>query len=142
MILKDFKWVEIVEDDSEIVKNSALYMIPFESGTFKIVVVDDVGNQRVLENTGSPGENATIEIGDVIKLQPNELPTVENVGTETHAILDFGIPQGEKGEKGDPGNISMLTFDVDENMHLIMQLETDTNLDFQLNDDGHLILID
>jgi hypothetical protein len=53
---------------------------------------------------GIPGENATIEIGNVESLEPSESATVENVGTATHAILDWGIPRGEKGDKGDKGD--------------------------------------
>lgn len=41
---------------------------------------------------GATGEAATIEIGEVSLLPLSETPTVENVGTNTHAILNFGIP--------------------------------------------------
>ena len=52
---------------------------------------------------GIPGENATIEIGNVESLDPSETATVENVGTATHAILVFGIPQGQQGIQGPAG---------------------------------------
>lgn len=52
---------------------------------------------------GVAGENATIEIGNVESLDPSDTATVENVGTETHAILDFGIPQGQQGIQGPAG---------------------------------------
>jgi hypothetical protein len=118
MILnKKFKWVEIVQNESEAIKSSSMYLIPFENDTFKIIVVDDDGSKRILEAQGEKGDK-----GD--KGDPGE--------------------QGEKGdtgEKGDIGEISAITFDVNENMHLIMQLETNTSLNFNLDSNGHLILV-
>lgn len=52
---------------------------------------------------GQPGENATIAVGNVTTLDPSDSATVENVGTTTNAILDFGIPRGEQGIQGVPG---------------------------------------
>lgn len=55
---------------------------------------------------GAPGEDgvaATIQIGTVSTLEPGEQATVENVGTENAAILNFGIPKGEQGEPGTGG---------------------------------------
>ena len=49
------------------------------------------------------GENATIDIGTVTTLEPGEDATVENVGTETHAVLNFGLPTGPRGETGETG---------------------------------------
>lgn len=44
------------------------------------------------------GESATITVGSTTTLQPGSDATVENVGTSTNAILNFGIPKGEDGE--------------------------------------------
>ena len=55
---------------------------------------------------GDDGENATITIGQTSTLAPGSQATVVNVGTDTNAVLDFGIPeglQGEQGVQGDPG---------------------------------------
>lgn len=55
---------------------------------------------------GAPGEDgaaATIQIGTVSALEPGEQATVENVGTENAAILNFGIPQGAQGDPGPQG---------------------------------------
>ena len=57
---------------------------------------------------GAPGANgadATIEIGDVTTVDSKEQAAVENVGTATAAILNFSIPKGDKGDKGDPFTI-------------------------------------
>lgn len=86
---------------------------------------------------GEPGQSATIQPGIVTSLNPEDSPTVTNVGTSSNAIFNFGIP---KGEKGDSGELSVLNFNVDDDMHLIMELQTNTNLDFTLNNNGHLIL--
>lgn len=50
-------------------------------------------------------------------------------------------PEGPQGPQGEVGEISLITFDVNDDMHLIMQLETNTNLNFILDDNGHLVLI-
>lgn len=52
---------------------------------------------------GEDGTAATIQIGTVSTLEPGEQATVENVGTENAAILNFGIPKGEQGEPGTGG---------------------------------------
>ena len=49
---------------------------------------------------GQDGENATISIGEVVTLDPTSKAYVNNIGTETHAVLNFGIPAGAKGESG------------------------------------------
>ena len=46
---------------------------------------------------GDPGEAATVEIGTVFSVAYNAVPTVQNVGTPNHAILEIGIPRGEPG---------------------------------------------
>ncbi len=52
---------------------------------------------------GIPGKAATIQIGSVETGAPGTMASVVNVGTETNAILDFVIPQGEPGQQGEQG---------------------------------------
>ena len=52
---------------------------------------------------GIPGKAATIQIGTVETGAPGTMASVVNVGTETNAILDFVIPQGEPGPQGEQG---------------------------------------
>lgn len=52
---------------------------------------------------GEPGENATITVGTTTTLAPGSQATVENVGSTSSAILNFGIPSGLKGETGETG---------------------------------------
>lgn len=50
---------------------------------------------------GEDGENATVEIGDTHSVSPDSSPKVVNIGSESHAILEFHIPRGEDGEDGE-----------------------------------------
>ena len=53
---------------------------------------------------GEPGTAATIAVGSVTGLDAGASPTVVNSGTANAAILDFGIPKGDKGDPGDDGH--------------------------------------
>lgn len=52
---------------------------------------------------GADGEAATIEVGAVTTLDAGEDATVENAGTTSAAVFNFGIPKGEKGDTGETG---------------------------------------
>ena len=54
---------------------------------------------------GADGAAATVTVGEVTTLEAGEEATVTNSGTENAAVLDFAIPKGEKGDKGDPFTI-------------------------------------
>lgn len=65
-------------------------------------------------NPGHDGQNATITIGTVAALPPGSTPTVQNVGTPTNAVLNFGLTTGDTGAKGDPATLPPgLTFSAD-----------------------------
>lgn len=53
--------------------------------------------------TGPAGTAASIAVGTVTSLLPNQNPSITNVGTATAAIFNFGIPKGLTGETGSPG---------------------------------------
>lgn len=53
---------------------------------------------------GEPGQAATVAVGKVTTLEPGASATVANSGTSGAAVLDFGIPQGAKGDKGEKGD--------------------------------------
>ena len=63
---------------------------------------------------GADGDAATIAVGQVETLQPNQSAYVTNVGTSSAAIFNIGIPQGQKGESGS-GSGDMLAADYDPN---------------------------
>lgn len=50
------------------------------------------------------GKSATIQIGSVETLPYGSEAYVRNVGTETDAIFNFGIPEGQQGEQGVAGD--------------------------------------
>ena len=52
---------------------------------------------------GPAGTAATITVGTVTALAPGSLATVSNSGSDSAAVLDFGIPRGEKGDTGEKG---------------------------------------
>lgn len=61
---------------------------------------------------GADGDAATIEIGQVTTLAPNQPAFVQNVGSSTAAIFDIGIPKGEKGDSGSgSGDMTASTYD-------------------------------
>lgn len=58
---------------------------------------------------GADGKAATIAVGSVTTGEAGSAASVVNSGTESAAVLDFVIPQGAKGDKGDSGNDYVLT---------------------------------
>ena len=70
------------------------------------IVVRRVHKAIKLKHAGLRGPRGffgRVEIGTTTTLAPNSQATVTNVGTDTEAILEFGIPEGKKGDKGDTG---------------------------------------
>ena len=61
---------------------------------------------------GEAGEAATVEVGDVTLAPYYADASVENVGTSTHAVLNFVVPRGTPGEagaQGAPGQAATIT---------------------------------
>lgn len=56
---------------------------------------------------GDPGDNATISIGAVNTVSPDQKARVINVGTDTNAVLEFYIPSGQPGN--DAANVTGVT---------------------------------
>jgi hypothetical protein len=54
MVIRNIKWTEIIDNESEINKKSAFYVIPLDAVTCKLVVVDDLGVTREI-SSGSGG---------------------------------------------------------------------------------------
>lgn len=57
-------------------------------------------NIFINENIVQGGEGATIAIGTVETLPPDDLSYVTNVGTPQHAIFNFGLVRGQNGRDG------------------------------------------
>lgn len=65
---------------------------------------------------GQDGENATIEIGTTTTGAAGTQASVVNVGTDTHAILNFTIPKGQDGTGGVVGgDMYKATYDTNDN---------------------------
>ena len=58
------------------------------------------GSNGLTGATGAAGDNATIAIGTISTLAENANATVANVGTDTAAVLNFGLPMGQTGAQG------------------------------------------
>lgn len=61
------------------------------------------GGGAIKGDKGDKGDAGTIAINSVKTLPAGSEATVENVGTDSAAKLNIGIPQGETGDKGDTG---------------------------------------
>ena len=61
------------------------------------------GPQGIQGETGATGQSANISIGTVTTLPVGSNATVVNSGSSMDAVLDFGIPQGAKGDTGATG---------------------------------------
>ena len=61
------------------------------------------GPQGIQGETGATGQSANISVGSVTTLPAGSNATVVNSGTLLDAVLDFGIPQGVKGDTGETG---------------------------------------
>ena len=53
--------------------------------------------------TGPPGDSATVTVGTTTTGAPGSPAAVTNTGTENDAVLNFTIPSGLQGPKGDTG---------------------------------------
>lgn len=63
----------------------------------------DKGDQGNPGPQGEKGTNATVYVGTTSTLNPGSQATVYNSGTDSNAVLNFGIPKGEKGDTGSQG---------------------------------------
>ena len=62
------------------------------------------GPQGIQGATGAAGTTATIKVGTVTTGAAGTSAKVVNSGTTSAAVLDFTIPQGAKGDKGEQGS--------------------------------------
>jgi hypothetical protein len=61
------------------------------------VTNDAVNGKTVVDCKGSKGDAATITVGTVTTLPAGSQATVNNSGTSSDAVFDFGIPKGADG---------------------------------------------
>lgn len=89
---------------------------------------------------GADGLAATITIGDVETLNSDEEAYVENVGTPTDAILNFGIPRGEDGSGG-TGGTRIYTCDPDVFVGGAVRLTKDNIVEYTMDSWTSLALL-
>jgi hypothetical protein len=105
--------VTVIPSVTKPVDGQIMYLLSFSSeGSFPVMgLVNRVyfshasGKMYRWNGTGyvgivRDGDAATVEVGTVETLPAGSDATVENVGSLTNAVINFGIP---KGDKGDPG---------------------------------------
>lgn len=95
---------------------------------------------------GPSGDNATIVIGTTTTLEPDQSAYVTNAGTNVHAILNFGIPQGVQGSSANclsiPTIVDELPSTADPNtLYFVPKTYTDTtatgnNITMTFTDNG------
>lgn len=98
---------------------------------------------------GEAGTAATVQVGSVQTGEPGTQAAIENIGSPQAAILNFVIPRGEKGAKGDPGSsgggsssggLGLFVFEIREDGHLWVNSDSEAQADsFCIDAEGHLI---
>lgn len=61
---------------------------------------------------GPQGPAGTIEIAQVVTIEPSDPARVENIGDSTNAKLILYIPKGDAGNRGEPGPAVEITEDI------------------------------
>ena len=87
----------------------------------------NTGPQGPAGTPGADGKAATVKVGTVTTLEAGSNATVTNVGTETNAILNFGIPQGTPGEGGGSSEGGTTNYLLLENKPKINNVELSGN---------------
>ena len=105
-----------------------------------VTVEDTIDGVMIIGSDGSEaelydGEAATIEVGTVTTVEPEEEASVVNSGTSNAAIFDFEIP---KGEKGDTGNLLWPELYIDADTGELVCTVADAGPSFNITEDGIL----
>lgn len=90
----------MANEDAIYIGELAMPMIKGEKGD-----KGDQGPQGEQGIQGIAGVNATIAVGSTVTGAAGTEASVENSGTASNAVLNFVVPRGDKGEKGDTGEI-------------------------------------
>jgi len=120
--LKLLKWVEIIAQENLAVKSDSMYIIPTDTTYCDVVFIDSNGGKRKIGGTSYE------QVLEKFALLDGSNFTEEDIEAFKEKL---NIQNGE---------LSVLNFNVNDDMHLIMNLETNTDLNFEIDNNGHLIL--
>lgn len=103
--LSQQQWYDLKNSNS--LDDSVIYTTPTDNNGGVIGEQGPIGPQGaqgIQGPKGDKGETAlSIKVGEVTTLSSSQPATVQNVGTDTDLIIDFGIPRGLKGDTGSGG---------------------------------------
>lgn len=114
----DFKNAE--EEDYTLVFERA------DGASYKVPGLTELMEDIRAHSKGVPGDAATIEVGTVS--YADEDVEVVNVGDENHAIFNFKIPKGDKGDAGNPGVYISETEPEDEDAKVWIKPTSDVDI--------------
>lgn len=89
---------DVVSKLSGVGKDGVTFFPSVSDGVLSWTNDGGLENPEPVDISGENGRAATIRINKVTTLPYGSPATVENIGTETDAVLNFGIPQGKDGE--------------------------------------------
>ena len=115
----DLSGAQGIKGDRGVGIQSITFAQATEEGNAYTITLTDGSQYTIVApkgNKGDPGEAATVQVGTVTTLTPDEPATVTNSGTPNAAIFDFGIPVGQPGTDGKNG--ATFTPAVDTNGNL------------------------
>ena len=99
----DLSGAQGIKGDRGVGIQSITFAQATEEGNAYTITLTDGSQYTIVApkgNKGDPGEAATVQVGTVTTLTPDEPATVTNSGTPNAAIFDFGIPVGQPGKDG------------------------------------------
>lgn len=80
-----------------------------EYGTQTIKMIVKANERGATGAQGPQGEAATISVGTTSTLPAGSAATVQNSGTSSAAVFNFGIPEGPKGDAGEAATVDVGT---------------------------------
>lgn len=99
--------IESEDSYNSVDRTDAFELVPHtedEEGRDEPNVAIEVITLRTDTDSSHIGKAATIRVGEVKTLEPGQQAYVKNSGSESDAILDFGIPAGGSGNSGGNGS--------------------------------------
>ena len=92
---------EVIDPDTAELLRQDIANVEISTQASARAYVDQLANSGEFDGPqGETGAAATITVGEVKTVQPNQPAKVINIGDENNAILYFEIPKGETGEGG------------------------------------------